>query len=108
MLLSFDLSTLIILNALAYFLAVPANMHQWYFFSAEGIILFFNLLVIWKLIKTEEWAFLFFFLVITMVLKPFYLFTNIIVDDFVPMISIMKAVLLFILTMAVEKSEGKK
>lgn len=108
MFLSFDLSTLIILNALAYLLAVPANMPQWYFYFTEGIILFFNLLIIYKLIKSDDWSFLFFFLVITMLLKPFYLFSDIIIDDFVPMINITNAVLLFILTLAVEKTERKK
>lgn len=105
---SFDLSTLLILNALAYFLAVPVNMPQWYFYFSESIILLFNLIIIYKLIKSDDWAFLFFFLVITMLLKPFYLFGDIIVDDFIPMISITNAVLLFILTLAVEKTEEKK
>lgn len=108
MFLSIDLSTLIILNALAYFLAVPVNMPQWYFYVSEGIILFFNLLIIYKLIKSGDWPFLFFYLLITMMIRPFYLFSNIVEDDSIPMISIMQSILLFILTLAIEKTGEKK
>jgi hypothetical protein len=108
MFLSIDLSTLIILNALAYFLAVPAKMPQWYFYVSEGIILFFNLLIIYRLIKSGDWPLLFFFLLITMMIRPFYLFSNMIDDGFIPMMSIAESILLFILTLAIEKTGEKK